>query len=231
VLDAGSGIRAPGDSVAGRPLEADIVLSHDHLDHIHGLPFFAHLYDPATTLRLHGPPGIAEAIRSSLRQPPMLDLDRAARAWIEWHDLLPSKEVALAAGPALGDIALDHPGGALGLRLRHRGVSLCYISDAELRPGPALDALAGLAAACDLLICDASYTEADWAARVGRGHSTWRVAVRLVEASGAGRLMLFHHEPTRDDNALDAIAAEAATLRAGTVAAREGDETRLAARP
>jgi phosphoribosyl 1,2-cyclic phosphodiesterase len=38
------------------------------------------------------------------------------------------------------------------------------------------------------------------------------------------RLVLFHHAPYRDDNAVAAIAAEAAAVRPGTIAAREGLE-------
>ena len=54
------------------------------------------------------------------------------------------------------------------------------------------------------------------------GHSTWEEGVRLCDAAGARQLVLFHHDPERDDDALDAIAAELEATRPGSIVAREG---------
>jgi ribonuclease BN (tRNA processing enzyme) len=64
--------------------------------------------------------------------------------------------------------------------------------------------------------------EYDKGATVGFGHSTWQEAVRLCRAAGARRLAVFHHDPDRSDQALDAIGAQVAKEMPGAVVAREG---------
>ena len=60
------------------------------------------------------------------------------------------------------------------------------------------------------------------AARVGWGHSTWQAAVELARAAGVRRLVLFHHDPRRSDDAVSEIEARARAVFPGAVAAREG---------
>src|SRR5215813_11019971 len=54
VFDAGSGLRSLGSSLCEKTagVQADIFLSHCHIDHIAGLPFFAPAYRPASRLRV-----------------------------------------------------------------------------------------------------------------------------------------------------------------------------------
>jgi ribonuclease BN (tRNA processing enzyme) len=84
--------------------------------------------------------------------------------------------------------------------------------------------LVSFAAGADLVIYDACYTEEEFPARIGWGHSTWRAGAELADAARVGTLVLFHHDLAHDDAAMDAIAAEAAAHRPGTIAAREGME-------
>jgi ribonuclease BN (tRNA processing enzyme) len=79
-----------------------------------------------------------------------------------------------------------------------------------------------LAAGADILIYDAQYTPAEYPAKVGWGHSTWEAGVALARAAGVSQLVLFHHDPSRTDDGLAALEAEAAKALPGTVAAREG---------
>ncbi len=53
ILDAGTGIRPLGDSLDADAVQnADILLSHTHIDHIVGLPLFAPAYRAGNSLRL-----------------------------------------------------------------------------------------------------------------------------------------------------------------------------------
>lgn len=234
ILDAGSGLRALGDTFAGG-ISADMLLSHVHIDHICGLPFFRPMFDPATRLRIWGggltpAEPIAAAVGRSLRAPLMPNLDAAFRAAIDYRDVVSGETFMPHPGLTVASLAVDHPGGALGFRIGWGGASLCYITDAENAAGPPDPALSAFVAGTDMLICDASYTDAEYPARIGWGHSTWEGAIRLADAAGAGTLVLFHHDFAHDDAAMDAIAAAAATRRPGTLTAREGMEISLPGR-
>jgi ribonuclease BN (tRNA processing enzyme) len=74
----------------------------------------------------------------------------------------------------------------------------------------------------DLVIYDSMYTDGTYENFKGFGHSTWQEGVRLVQDAGAKKLVIFHHDPTHDDDKMDAIGEEAAGVLPGTVVAREG---------
>lgn len=228
ILDAGSGLRALGDTLDGGII-ADMLLSHVHIDHICGLPFFRPMFDPATRLRVWGgglapAEPIADAVGRSLRAPLMPNLDAAFRAEIAYRDITPGATFTPQPGLTVASFAVDHPGGALAFRIGWDGASLCYVTDAENAAGPPDPALARFVAGADVLICDATYTDADYPARIGWGHSTWEGAIRLADAAGTGTLVLFHHDHGRDDAAMDVIAAAAAARRPATLAAQESME-------
>jgi ribonuclease BN (tRNA processing enzyme) len=115
----------------------------------------------------------------------------------------------------------NHPGGVLAYRIDFGGASLVYATDTEhyacLDPE-----LFALAEGATMLVYDAQYTEAEYRAKVGWGHSTNVAAAELARASGVEQLVLFHHDPTRDDAGVAAMEAETQGLFAATVAAREG---------
>jgi phosphoribosyl 1,2-cyclic phosphodiesterase len=103
-----------------------------------------------------------------------------------------------------------HPGPTVGYRITEGGASTAYLPDHE----PALGARRfpqepdwtsgyDLAAGVDLLIHDAQYTAEEYPERIGWGHSAISHTVQFAAAVGARRLVTFHHEPGRDDDALD----------------------------
>jgi ribonuclease BN (tRNA processing enzyme) len=73
-----------------------------------------------------------------------------------------------------------------------------------------------------MVVYDATFTDEEIATRAGWGHSTWSCGIRLAEAAGAKQLCLFHHDPSHDDEFMDALAADASDARPGTITAREG---------
>jgi len=55
IIDAGSGIRGLGRSLAGKKVKnCNMLFTHAHLDHIMGFPFFNPVFMKGTTITIHG---------------------------------------------------------------------------------------------------------------------------------------------------------------------------------
>ena len=235
ILDAGSGLRGLGEQLrdTDRPVSADILLSHYHYDHLQGLPFFAPLAEPQNRFVFHGPRREGRSVQDVLEGqmcPPYfpVTLDEVARAKLEFRSIAPGE--AFEIGPVrITSTELDHPGGNLGYRLEYRNRTLVYATDVEHTARPA-EALVELARGADILLHDAMYTDPEYEERRGWGHSTWAGALATAEAARVKKLVLFHHDPERDDRALDAVLRRVQKQFPNSVAAREGLTLRLAAR-
>jgi ribonuclease BN (tRNA processing enzyme) len=141
---------------------------------------------------------------------------------------------AIRAGSAMvRAVQLNHPGGCDGFRVDDAdGASLCYLTDNELSPPGAMVStpaeLAKFARGCGLMIHDAQYMPEDMPAKKGWGHSVVDEVLALGRDAEVGTVALHHHDPWRDDHALDLIAAHARAWCRGqapamsTVVASEG---------
>lgn len=232
ILDAGSGIRALGEHLrdSDRPVEADILLSHYHYDHLQGLPFFAPLAEPQNRFVFHGPRREGRSVQDVLEgqmMPPYfpVTLDEVARAAIEFRSIEPGEPFAI--GPVqITSAELDHPGGNLGYRLEYGGRALVYATDVEHTETPA-EGLVDLARGADVLLHDAMYTAPEYEQRRGWGHSTWSGALATAEAARVKKLVLFHHDPERNDRALEGVLRRVQKQFPRTIAAREGQTLSL----
>ena len=259
LLDAGTGIREAGAALlkgqrteaprepmveAGmaareQHLELTLLLSHLHWDHIQGLPFFGPLYRPTTRLSIYGPAESSDALREALKAqmsaPGFPVAWEALPARISLHGLV-GGECFRVGGAEVTCAALDHPGGVLGYRISQGGASVVYATDTEHHDGVVDPALLALATDCDALIYDAMYTEEEYRgargpARVGWGHSTWEAGAKVARRARVGRYVLFHHDPVRNDDEVDALERAARREFPNTLAAREGLELTLGRDP
>ena len=233
MLDGGSGLRELGQALIHRsPIEADILFSHFHIDHVIGMPFFGPAYEPANRFRLwsaRSNSGAALAdVLGKLMSAPLFPVGTDAfKATLEFCDFKEGETLDLGAGIVVRTAALNHPGGASGYRIEYGDKAVAYLSDMEHRPGALDQSLLALANGADLMIYDSNFTDEEYEQRVGWGHSTWREGVRLAEAANVKTLALFHHDPSHDDERMDAIGAAAQVLRPATLVAREGETLRL----
>ena len=231
ILDAGTGLRVLGTSLNGRRrVDAHLFLTHTHIDHICGFPFFRPAYNPDNQFQLWAghllPQGLSlQQVLSEIMRAPYFPVPiDIMHACIAFHDFAAGAELEPAPGIRLRTLPLNHPGGATGYRIEFRGRSVCYITDVEHDPGAdRLDpALVAFIRGSQVVIYDATYTDEEFPRYLGWGHSTWQHGVRLCEAAEAGKLVPFHHDPEHDDDALDRIAAELERSRPGSLVAREG---------
>jgi len=230
ILDAGTGIRGLGESLMGQgSLDLHLFLSHYHWDHIQGLPFFVPAYCPANHIQVYGGSNglmsVEQALRYQMSAPVFpVRLDELG-ARVSGKELRPGQ--LLEVGEASVQVMrLNHPGGSLGYRIEHAGRVMVYATDCE--PYACVDpSLVRFAKGADVLIYDSQYTVDEYEgrtgpSRVGWGHSTDKAAVQLAIASDVGKLVLFHHDPSRTDVHIDHIEERAVLAFHQTVAAREG---------
>ena len=252
VLDCGTGIHELGQALmrAGGRVDGHLLIGHTHWDHIQGLPFFAPLFQAGNVWHVYGPRGLDTSIDQTLAGQmqytyfPVRLLDFGAT--IEYHDLVEGQL-------EIDDVTvttryLHHPALTLGYRLEADGATVVYSSDHEPHAvaDPAGDDLesrnrdealhVAFLRDADLLIHDAQYVAEEYPDKVGWGHSTVEYAIDVARAAAVRRLALFHHDPTRTDEQVDALVLRAldrarATGFGGEVfAAAEGTTIELAAR-
>ncbi|MGD9837189.1 MAG: MBL fold metallo-hydrolase [Afipia sp.] len=229
VFDAGSGLRALGLALADeeQTTDIDLFLSHCHIDHLIGLPFFVPAFVKGNRLRLwagnlKAAGGVQETVRKLMSYPLFPIEIEAAQGKIEFNDFEPGAVLMPRPGIKVMTTPLNHPGGATGYRVEYGGRAMAYITDTELNADEMDPALLELARDASIVIIDTTYTDEELPEHVGWGHSSWQQAIRLANEAGVGKLFLFHHDPEHDDDEMDRIAASAAKALPGTVVAREG---------
>jgi len=218
VLDAGTGIRRLGAILSEESSRVDVLLTHLHMDHIQGLGFFRPLDQPGQDVRVWGPPSSTQDLGTRLGRylsPPLFPVrlkELPCRLTLHEAPLEPFEIGALRIEAAL----VCHPGPTLGYRISENGFTVAYIPDHEPVLGAGCIAkdrewISGfeLAEGADLLIHDSQYSLAEYPARVGWGHSALSHALQFADKAGVRRFVTFHHDPGRDDDALDRMVNEA----------------------
>jgi phosphoribosyl 1,2-cyclic phosphodiesterase len=233
ILDAGTGIRKLGEALMaeGGAVDATLLLSHLHWDHIQGIPFFVPAYLPTTKLSIvsghNGVMSLGEVLAHQMTAPVFpVRLDELG-AQFSMREVRSGEKFMV--GDALVRVAkLNHPGGVYAYRIDHGGQSVGYATDTEHYAcvDPTLRALAEGA---DVLIYDSQYTPEEYRgdagrSKVGWGHSTYVAGAELAKAAGVGRYVMFHHDPQRTDAAVAELERKTRELFHATVAAREGME-------
>jgi len=258
VLDCGTGAHRLGHALmaeATQPVRGHLMITHTHWDHIQGFPFFAPLFSAGSEWDLYAPGAVGErleAVLSAQMQHPYFPVTLAQlSAAIRYHDLV--EGALMVGGVRVVAQYLNHPALTLGFRLEADGVSVVYAVDHEphMRERPEVGGTGSSAETAlhaedarhvaflegaDLVIHDAQYTAREYPEKVNWGHSPAETAVDYAIAARAKRLALTHHDPLRDDDAVERVveACRERARRAGSpldvFAAAEGQSIELAHR-
>ncbi|MBS2030914.1 MAG: MBL fold metallo-hydrolase [Deltaproteobacteria bacterium] len=229
IVDMGSGLRPLGEALGFGPHAATVLMTHYHYDHVQGLPFFGPMYNPKNRFAIYGPPyegkPVREVLAGQMVRPYFPVGLEVIQAQLDFRDVLP--EQTLKFGEAtVRTTALNHPGGSLGYRFELGGKAICYCTDVEHDGGAGDARVEAFARGADWFIIDAMYTPDEYLGKVGGskrgfGHSTPEFAVKVAKSAGVKNLILCHHDPSRGDDALEAIVANTREEFPATTAARE----------
>ena len=266
ILDAGTGLInlgselmmkyiESGSTITERtPVNATILISHIHQDHILGIPFFKPMHLASTKLNLFGGVAQDEKLETELSKLLFtktfpLDLGDIA-AELKIQDLNETNYIILRKGeePIVtrvydfyssqcneDDVIIScyksfaHPqNGVFVYKIYYKGKSLVYATDKESYSGGDKK-LIKFARNCNLLIHDAQYTTEDYLSlytpKQGFGHSTYDMALDAKNQIGADKLVFFHFDPSYDDKKLDELASM--YEKEDAIMAREGLEIDL----
>lgn len=234
ILDAGSGIRPLGLSLAAeqRDLNLTLLLTHTHWDHIQGFPFFIPAYQARHRIRILGYEGSKKDLQATLEG--QMENPYFPVSLSQMPGNLVIEEVSEMSFQ-LGEITVraartKHPGMTVGYRIETPYGVVCYVPDHESAPGEPPGAVGELIAGADVVMLDAQYTAEEYPSKKGWGHGCLDDVVRVAKDSGVKRLYLFHHDPTHDDDFLEKMLVRARSLIGAEMIielAREGDFVEL----
>lgn len=268
VLDAGTGLIDVGNELLRdyissglrpedrTPVQATVLLSHIHLDHIQGFTFFRPLHIPSTILNVFGNVNYNETLSDELAgllfgKSFPLDLGDIAGN-LNIRDINETEGIILRKGepPIIRRIEKEddlkveeddvlitcyrsyaHPQeGVIIYKIYYKGKTLVYATDKESYLGGDKK-LTNFARGCNLLIHDAQYTTEDYlnsfVPKQGYGHSTFDMAVECQNQTGAEKLVFFHFDPEYDDEKLDSIKEQYKAISERAILAYEGLEIDL----
>jgi phosphoribosyl 1,2-cyclic phosphodiesterase len=207
-----------------------ILLTHTHLDHIQGLPFFTPFFIKGNEIRILGAtPSSGLALESTLQNQlaphysPLNGLENLA-AGVSIESFQPGSSFTV---PGYEVTTAPVPHGSMwttAFRITADGKTVAILTDVEYpQPEEPLEAAIELARDADLLIHDAMHADHDYDLRRGWGHSPARAGVIVAERAGAKKLALFHHNPDATDEMIDEVVERTASRTSVPVfAAAEG---------
>lgn len=252
VIDAGTGIFPLSQTLlAELPVTANVLITHSHWDHIQGLPMFIPNFIPGNTLRLHGAfdpvtgKGIEHVMAVQLQYSYFPVREAEMKARMEYVTLMPDQPVQIGSA-TVTPCLLNHPVIDFGYKIECNGKSVFFTGDHEppyniYQPGDEAygeyqvfvdekaQAIHKAMQGVDVLIADSSYTDAEYVSKVGWGHGTYSTSIKSAHAAGVKVLYCTHHEPTRSDDALEQVFADALKTHSAIAngmdirLAREGD--------
>jgi phosphoribosyl 1,2-cyclic phosphodiesterase len=256
VLDGGTGIFPLAQTLLRElPVTAHIFNTHSHWDHIQGLPFFIPIFIPGNKLFLYGAfdpisgegPERIMNVQMQYSFFPVREVEMKSR--IEYVIAMPHESINVG-NTTVTPTMLNHPVVDLGYRVESNGKSVFFTGDHEPyfniydegdegyaeyqqliteQRESVVNAIKGV----DVLIADSAYTREEYPSKKGWGHGTFDSCIELARDAGVKILYCTHHEPTRSDDELEKVFAEAVSRHPDVAAkvdirlAREGDEIKI----
>lgn len=266
ILDAGTGLINVGNELMSKyissavnssqrtPVNATVLISHIHQDHLQGFTFFRPLHIPSSVINVFGNVNYNECLADELsvllfgKSFPLdlgdiagnlniRDINETDKIILRHGELPVVKRIDSDEKPHKDDVLITcyrsyaHPQeGVLIYKISYKDKVLVYATDKESYEGGDKK-LASFARGCNLLIHDSQYTTEDYmdsfSPKQGFGHSTFDMAVECKNQANAEKLVFFHYDPCYDDNKLNSIKEQYNAYKDSIIMAYEGLEINL----
>ena len=212
ILDAGSGIRQLGIELMQGPCgqgkgTVHLLISHTHWDHIMGFPFFTPAYSAGNQILIYGRhPRIKERFQDQHHPDHFPVSLETMSANVQFVQLQEDTDMTIGEF-TVNSMPLRHPGGSFSYKITKNGRAFVYATDAEYKDlSPrVMDEYISFYANSEALVFDAQFSLEDAMEKEGWGHSSSMVGVDIALKANIKRLILFHHEPSYNDEKLQEI--------------------------
>lgn len=212
IVDSGTGIRELGmklmhEGFAKGKGECHMLFTHTHWDHIQGLPFFVPFYIEGNIFHIHA---VSDEIESRLRYqhsqrhfPVQFDFMEATKKFYQHKE----GEEFQIGDMKITSRGMKHPGGSYSYRFEQNGKTMIFGSDAEFQSEDMhdIDPYIEYFKNADVLVFDTQYTFEEQLQKIDWGHSSSSIATDIALRAGVKKLVLFHHDPSYDDEKLDEV--------------------------
>ncbi len=209
ILDCGTGIRHVGyqlmKGLCGKGSgEVNIFFTHNHWDHIQGLPFFTPLYVPGNRINFYSTnKKVEENLIKQMSSPffPAPFENTSSEKIFHYLDPKNRKSIRLEDDLILEYYPLKHPGGSFAYKFIQNGKSFIFATDAEFT-GEILEKIGeetDFFSNADLLVLDSQYTLQESFSKFDWGHTSYTMAVNCGLRWNIKNLVLTHHEPAYSD--------------------------------
>lgn len=237
ILDGGTGIIHIGNYLKKHKphvKKVDLFLTHLHVDHIQGIPFFEPVFDKEFEITVYSDNNTKENISFqdtvySLFAQPLSPIGKegikAAFRFVPL-DTRDPKSITIDDGFSVEYIKeCGHPlSGVLIYKVNVGDKRVVYATDVETPngfDGRYLEFIRGV----DILIHDSQYFDADYYSpghpKKGFGHSTVSMAAANARKAGVKKLYLFHYSPDYTDEDVETMLAEARKIFNNTFLSEE----------
>jgi len=213
IVDAGSGIIPFGRNVAGQTpdkREFHLLLTHTHIDHLQGFPFFLPIHLQKTKITIHCGRWDVETVSNTFERlfatqySPIKTIDnlQAEITFNEMDEFQTYNINGFDVTPVRTQHTTDTYAYLIGDQTPNK---FGFITDHEIDDPVINNKIIEYFQNCELVFHDGQLDTSEYKRQKGWGHSTVRKAVKNGLDMNAARFGIFHHSPDHQDTVINAM--------------------------